>query len=368
MDGLALSGSGGVVLARAAASAPTLLDTDELLVLGTTPGIPTRPAAFLGERLHVTFPDALHVFEMSRGVSRWLDGPDGVVDLALSPAGDTLAVVRLRGAELRDVGTGALLAMTGDGARHLKGGVFASEGERWIEISSNRPNLYPHRQRGAAAQGPLPMPVVLKRIEALAGGDALTLDYEGRLRRHPATAPGEPRDIRTPGVDVVDIAADAETGQVALLDGTRRHVHLLHLGDGRVVTLGADADAFAVAISRGGRHIAAAGRGGVRVFERGAPAPTAFETDGRVVIEAAFSPDGALLAAGCLDGVVYVWDRATGAVRARVRAHRERVSALRFSPDGARLFTGSWDGRARVWSTAPFLGASAARSGGAPPD
>jgi len=58
----------------------------------------------------------------------------------------------------------------------------------------------------------------------------------------------------------------------------------------------------------------------------------------------ALSPDGSLLATGRADGIVRLWDAASGALlSARVR-HVQAVRSLAFSPDGARLFSGSEDG------------------------
>ncbi|MEW5872950.1 MAG: WD40 repeat domain-containing protein [Chloroflexota bacterium] len=51
----------------------------------------------------------------------------------------------------------------------------------------------------------------------------------------------------------------------------------------------------------------------------------------------AFSPDGAYLAAGALDGALFVWRTADGALLQSIQAHERQVSALAFSADGQTL-------------------------------
>ena len=69
----------------------------------------------------------------------------------------------------------------------------------------------------------------------------------------------------------------------------------------------------------------------------------------QTVFDAAFSPDGSLLAAGLHDGSVCVWDIARGELIAVLKNHRQRVSSVEFSDDGSTLFSASWDGTVRVW-------------------
>jgi len=69
----------------------------------------------------------------------------------------------------------------------------------------------------------------------------------------------------------------------------------------------------------------------------------------RVVKDIAFSPDDRLVAAGERDGLVEIWDVASGERVAVLRGHSEIVPTVAFSPDGQTLVTGSWDGTLRVW-------------------
>jgi RNA polymerase sigma factor (sigma-70 family) len=67
---------------------------------------------------------------------------------------------------------------------------------------------------------------------------------------------------------------------------------------------------------------------------------------------AAFSPDGRTFATASADGVVRLWETATWKVRAELRGHRDRVTALAFGPDG-RLYTGGLDTVVLGWDVRP---------------
>jgi len=57
----------------------------------------------------------------------------------------------------------------------------------------------------------------------------------------------------------------------------------------------------------------------------------------------AFSPDGRWLAAGDRDGLVTIWNTATGELAHRLRGHIASVPALAFAPDGVRVASASDD-------------------------
>ncbi|MEV5875555.1 TIR domain-containing protein [Streptomyces sp. NPDC052101] len=61
---------------------------------------------------------------------------------------------------------------------------------------------------------------------------------------------------------------------------------------------------------------------------------------------------GALLVTGGNDGVVRLWEPATGQGRRILRGHGRRIGTLSFSADGAMLAAGGNDGVVRVWHSA----------------
>jgi WD40 repeat protein len=68
------------------------------------------------------------------------------------------------------------------------------------------------------------------------------------------------------------------------------------------------------------------------------------------VNDAAFSPDGSLLATANGTNFISVWEVASGRLVWSTRAHGDGVSTIAFSPDGKKLLSASWDGSAVVWN------------------
>ncbi len=62
-----------------------------------------------------------------------------------------------------------------------------------------------------------------------------------------------------------------------------------------------------------------------------------------------FSPDGKLLAAGSVNGEVWVWQAAEKKQLRILEGHKNQVSKLLFSQDGNLLISGSIDGAVLIW-------------------
>ncbi len=87
-----------------------------------------------------------------------------------------------------------------------------------------------------------------------------------------------------------------------------------------------------------------------------------FKTLDTIISALAFSPNGKLLACGCSDGSIRLWN-ATAQQKGlggtfgqylptlKLKGHKETVNKLAFSPDGTTLLSGSLDGTIRAWDT-----------------
>ncbi len=111
----------------------------------------------------------------------------------------------------------------------------------------------------------------------------------------------------------------------------------------------------AVAISPDGRLLAATAKDGVvRLYDAATGAPRG-ELVGHVgpTWAAAFHPHQPLIATGGEDSIIRLWDTQRCEPLLELRGHEQYVMDLQFSPDGTMLVSGSGDFTVRLWDALP---------------
>jgi WD40 repeat protein len=121
----------------------------------------------------------------------------------------------------------------------------------------------------------------------------------------------------------------------------------------RIASIGEEKDlVLAAAVSADGKLVALGGPGKVVRVYSVADGKLAYEikkhTDWITALE--FSPDGSRLATGDRSGGIYLWESAAGGLAGTLADHKDSITSLSWRGDGLLLASGSEDGQLIVWN------------------
>jgi WD40 repeat protein/tRNA A-37 threonylcarbamoyl transferase component Bud32 len=191
--------------------------------------------------------------------------------------------------------------------------------------------------------------------EVASGGELLTLDHGAHLRAL-AFSPTD-KMAATAGDDNHARLWDLPSGvlRTTCAPGNGQVLCLAFAANGRTLAVGGAGHRFTVSLwdpLTGERQGGLTDRGSVSTHPRApATAPPADEPPFGVYA-AAFSSDGTSLAAGCSDGVIRLWDVASGDLRFTFSGHRGTVRHVVFAPDGRTLASLGEDRVLHLWHLA----------------
>jgi WD40 repeat protein/serine/threonine protein kinase len=171
----------------------------------------------------------------------------------------------------------------------------------------------------------------------------------GAVVTHAAFSPDD-RRVVTGGGDGAARVWDVDTGaSLHTLNHDAAVWHVAYSPDGRRIVSASGAAPTTKSVNVTDRVVQAIGPGAARVWdaETGKPLCPPLRHD-KIVLRAAFSPDGAQVVTAGGDGQARLWDAVTGALRLSM-PHPRYVTDAAFSPDGRCIATAGYDTRARLW-------------------
>jgi WD40 repeat protein len=312
------------------------------------------------------------IWNLATGVERFSLPGHGAKDMAFSPDGKRLATA---GADLTvriwDVASGQEALTLRGHSDYLRTVAFTPDGHRLVSASDDRTvriwDATPWQRGEKRGEELVTLRGHSEGLNAIAFHPTqprlITSGNDGTVRTWDRESGRELHHLQSDYVTVQTLAFSPDGNRMAI-GGTPgasskpgKSATVLDSSGAPIRRLGAHIeDIGTVAFSPDGKQLATGGTGDVVMISDidGGTVSERLEGHGWYVMEIVFSPDpsGRLIASAGSDGMVHLWDAATGReLDASPLRHQGIVDGLAFSPDGQFLASGAWEGSVRIWDT-----------------
>lgn len=309
----------------------------------------------------VTFGEELRRWRLTDGPLSSVELSDGITSIAIDPRdalAPVLAVTRGKGLTVTDLEG----RFRFDGALHdriVKGGAFTRDGSRY-GATAGATHLATRFDAGTWERLPNEVPLAAPGREIAVLSRAGRADVWVDLTHNCGVPVTFGDDTASHGFildtcHITDLARSPSGRFLAMLQPLEGEVWLLD-AEAELTLIGhpLSREATTIAIGDDGETLVAAEPEAVTAWSLG-PLPHMrhlYPARGATFLAVALSEHGRFIAAGARDGSTWLWERDSGQLRARMRDHEQRVSAVTFFGE-ALLLTGSWDWsvRARALAT-----------------
>ena len=211
----------------------------------------------------------------------------------------------------------------------------------WDTQSGRLVQLFQHPSFGAAAFSPDSLSLLICWVDPYGGTGLIEIHAveTGRLIREISTGPCGTNPLWLDNRSVV----------LGYWDNT---VRLFDVMTGQEQRIWRIADGNPWTVSSHVKYAIVSPDGGAELWNLLSGTPVVTATSTGHMSAAAISPDEAYAAVGFQDGIIQIWETATGQVVATLPGHTSGAVALDFSPDGKYLLSGGQDKTARLWLVA----------------
>ncbi len=259
-------------------------------------------------------------------------GKGGINIMRFSPDGTRLAVGTDVGVWLYDVEDGKETALFTEGVRQANALAFSQDGKMLASGGLNNPNiqlwdLNTDSKHAIFMSAGSPTTIAISEDNTT----LISLDIFSIIRWN---------------VDTGRIVSDFP---LLNLDTSSKESRYREIDSYESVVLSEDGSSLATGTREGRIRLWDTTTGIRRLDLKGYAVKGHSEREDRSILTLAFSPDRKIIASGCIDNTVQLWDTEKGTKLATLRGHKGWVTAVSFSADGKTLASGDANKAIKLW-------------------